>query len=72
MASRKTNEQCLTWLESVAADKNSLDGINAELCLNLIREQKDRLEKLGAQFYEVKRQRDILREQDHLEDIFDF
>ena len=71
MASRRTNEQCLTWLRSMAADRNSMDGINAELCLSLIQEQKDRLEKLGAQFSQVKKERDILKEQDHLEDMFD-
>lgn len=71
MASRRTNEQCLTWLRSMAADKNSLDGINAELCLNLIYEQKERLEKLGAQFHQVQTERNKLRDQIHLEDIFD-
>lgn len=61
MASKKSNDQAILWLRSMAADKNSLDGINAELCLNIILEQKDRLEKLGAQFGEVKTQRDDLR-----------
>lgn len=63
MANRRTNEQAMIWLKSMAADRNSLDGINAELCLNLIQEQKDRLEKLGAQFQQVKNSRDnLLRE----------
>lgn len=48
MASRKTNEQCMTWLRSMAADSDSLNGINAELCLNLIQNQKKQLDKLGA------------------------
>ena len=71
MASRRSSEQCLTWLRSKAAEKDSLDGINAELCLNLIQEQKDRLDRLGAQFSQVKKQRDIPKEQEHLEDVFD-
>ena len=36
MASRKSNEQAMTWLRSMAADKNSLDGINAELVLYIL------------------------------------
>ena len=71
MASKRTKEQCITWLKSVAADKNSLDGINAELCLNLIDEQKNRLDKLGMQFHQLQTERDKLRDQMHLEDIFD-
>ena len=62
MASHKTTEQCLTWLRSMAADRDSLDGINAEMCLNLIREQKAKLQKLGAQFNGVREERDRLRE----------
>ena len=54
MASRKTREQCMTWLRSMAADRDSLDGINAELCLGLIAEQQNRLDKLGAQFGQMK------------------
>ena len=71
MASKRTKEQCITWLKSVAADKNSLDGINAELCLNLIDEQKNRLDKLGMQFHQLQTERDKLRDQIYREDIFD-
>ena len=70
MASKKTHEQCLTWLRSMAADKNSLDGINAELCLNLINEQKERLNKLGVQFHNVEEERDRLRERINLMEGF--
>lgn len=62
MASHKTNEQCLTWLRSMAADKDSLDGINAELCLNLIANQKAQLDKLGVQFNQVKESRDNMKQ----------
>ena len=62
MASRRTNEQCITWLRSMAADTNSLDGINAQLVLNVIEEKNNRLEKLGAQFKMVENDRNRLRE----------
>lgn len=66
MASKKSYNQAILWLRSMAADKNSLDGINAELCLNIIFEQKERLEKLGIQFKNVKSQRDdLLKVCDH-------
>lgn len=72
MASKKTKEQCLTWLRSMAADRNSLDGINAELCLNLIEEQKQRLDKLGAQFNQIKCERDYLKQRASEYEILDF
>ena len=69
MASRRTNEQAMTWLRSMAADRDSLNGINAELCLNLIQEQKDRLEKLGVQFQQMKNSRDnLLRERERMQE----
>ena len=67
MGSRRANEQCITWLKSMAADQNSLDGINAELCLNLIQEQKDRLERLGAQFQQIKASRDQLMKEKEMD-----
>ena len=36
MASRKELDQMMTWLKSIAADKDSFDGINAQRCLNYI------------------------------------
>ena len=54
MPSRKSMEQVMTWLNSKAADKNSLDGINAELCISVINELRMRLERLGVQFYNIK------------------
>lgn len=55
MPSRKSMEQVMTWLNSKAMDKNSLDGINAELCISVINELRMRLERLGVQFYTIKR-----------------
>lgn len=36
MASKKELDQMMTWLKSIAADKDSFDGINAQRCLNYI------------------------------------
>lgn len=36
MPSKKAVEQAMIWLRSIAADKDSLDGINAQVCLNVI------------------------------------
>lgn len=54
MPSKKATEQAMTWLNSMAADKNSLDGVNAELCINVILDLRKKLEKLGAQFNAMK------------------
>ena len=36
MPSQKGTEQALTWLRSKAMERDTLDGINAEICLNVI------------------------------------
>lgn len=36
MPNKKTMEQVIVWLRSIASDKDSLDGINAQVCLNTI------------------------------------
>lgn len=61
MASRKSNEQAMTWLKSMAADKNSLDGINAELVLYILAEQKKKYERLGIQYSALQRKYEKLR-----------
>lgn len=58
MANRKTNEQCMTWLRSMAADPDSLNGINAELCLSLIQNQKEQLERLWTRYQSMKKAMD--------------
>lgn len=58
MPSQKGMEACRMWLSSKAADRDSLDGINAERCLNIINELQERLDKLGAQFNQVRTERD--------------
>lgn len=61
MASKKTNDQCMTWLRSMAADQNSLDGINAQLCIHAITDLKDRLDKLGSLYYSAKHENEVLK-----------
>ena len=63
MPSRKTTEQCMTWVRSKAADRDSLDGINAQLVLNVLEEQRTKLDKLGAQFKKVKDSRDRIAQE---------
>lgn len=63
MASRRANEQAMIWLRSMAAEKDSLNGINAELCLRIIEEQKERLDKLGVQFHQVRSENRRLNEE---------
>ena len=36
MPSKKSIDQAISWLTSLSSDKNSLDGINAQVCLNVI------------------------------------
>lgn len=51
MPSKKGMDQALTWLRSKACDKeNTLDSINAELCINVIMDLRRQCDKLGAQF----------------------
>ena len=54
MPSRKGMEQAMTWLQSKAADKDSLDGINAELCLNVIYDLKRQNEKKGYMIHQMR------------------
>ena len=37
------------------AEKDTFDSINAELCYNVLLDQKARLNKLGVQFYNIQR-----------------
>ena len=60
MPSRKGMEQAMTWLRSKAEDKNSLDGINAELVLNVIADLQRQNNQKG---YVINRMRTTLREE---------
>lgn len=64
MPSRKSMEQATTWLKSKAADRNSLDGINAELCLHVIEDLQRQIRSKGWVISQMKRQPggDILHE----------
>lgn len=51
MPSKKGVEQALTWLKSKANDKeNTLDSINAELCINVIMSMQRQYDLLGAKY----------------------
>lgn len=47
MPSRQSYEQVMTWLNSKAADRDSLDGINAQLVINVINEYRKELNGKG-------------------------
>ena len=47
MPSYKGMEQAMTWLRSKANDRDSLDGINAELVMNVIADLKRQNEDKG-------------------------
>lgn len=61
MPSRKGMEQCLTWLRSKMAEKDTLDAINAEVCLNVIMDLERRRKAIGAMYHETKRTNQDLR-----------
>lgn len=57
MSSKKANEQAMTWLRSIAADKNSMDGINAELVINIIEDLRRQLNSKGVVIGNLMRER---------------
>ena len=54
MPSKKGQEQALRWLRNKAAEKNTLDGINAELCINVIYDLQRQYDRLAIQFVSLK------------------
>ena len=48
MPSKRSYEQAVTWLNSKAADRDSLDGINAQLVLNILEEYRRTVNIKGA------------------------
>lgn len=47
MPSKKSMDQVVTWLKSKTKDPNTLESINAELCLNVIADLKRQLGQKG-------------------------
>ena len=45
---KKSITQAMTWLQSIAADKDSLDGINANICVSIIQRLRHQLDVKGA------------------------
>ena len=60
MPSQKGLTQAITWLKSKMLDRDSLDGINAELCLNVIKDLQQQCETRGQIIHRLK-QKDIDR-----------
>ena len=54
MPSRKGMEQAMTWLRSKAMDRDSLDGINAELVLNVIADLQRQNKQKGCVINQMK------------------
>ena len=48
MPSQRATEQALNWLRSMAMDRDSMNGINAEICLNVIADLKRQNEEKGS------------------------
>lgn len=53
MPSKKGMDQALTWLRSMAASPG-LDGINAEVCLNVIQDLQEQNNRKGAIIHRLK------------------
>lgn len=54
MPSKKATEQAMLWLHNIAADKNSLDGVNAEICINVIRDLQRQNTRKGSIIHKLK------------------
>jgi len=54
LPTQKGLEQAITWLRSKMSDYDSLDGINAEVCLNVIYDLKRQNEDKGRIIHVLK------------------
>lgn len=59
MPSHRGTEQAITWLRSKMAEGDTLDAINAEVCLNVINDLKRQRDNLGAKLQISNGDRDI-------------
>lgn len=75
MASKKGTEQAILWLSGMAKTPG-LDGINAELCLNIIRDLQEQNGRKGALIHKLKRVMEPpvspVNDQGFLDDFDDF
>jgi len=53
MPSRKGLEQATTWLRSKMAEGDTLDAINAEVCLNVIADLQKKRRVIGALYHQA-------------------
>lgn len=68
MPNKKTIDQAMIWLKSIASDKDSLDGINAQTCLNVISHLQNQLNIKGAIICEMRKR---LRKDNKINDDFE-
>lgn len=61
-ATVKGTAQALNWLKSIAASRNSLDSINADLCIRVIEGQKEEISRLGSICHNLMKDRKELEE----------
>lgn len=70
MPSKKGIDQALTWLKSKATERNTLDGVNAELCINVIMDLQRQYDQLGAKFNNIsayqRQQRELAMRENQL------
>lgn len=66
MPSRQSYEQIMTWLNSKAADRDSLDGINAQLVINVINEYRKELNGKGIIIRRLKERMGIAEYSHHI------
>lgn len=73
MPSQKKMEQCMTWLRSQAADQEDiLNGINAQITIEIIEELRNRNRKLGLQIGQLFRKyENSLAEKSWMEHFYD-
>lgn len=58
MPSKKGMEQAIVWLKSKAAEKDTLDAINAEVCLNVISDLQEQNTRKGSIIHRLKMRED--------------
>lgn len=63
MPSRKGLEQALTWLRSKMAGDDILDGLNAELCYNVILDLQKRRKAIGAMYHQTREKLNTAKEE---------
>ena len=61
MASKRGLEQAILWLHNKSME-DSLDGINAELCLNIIKDLQEQNNRKGATIHKLSQRLNLNNE----------